>query len=427
MSIICASFDAKSAEGKTVYFIPIENTIEKGLVHFIKRSIQEAEKEKADVIVFELNTPGGALEAAIEIGKMIMDTDIKTIAYVNKHAISAGAYIALRADQIYYHPGGTIGSAAVIDSNGNAAEVKVQSFWKAEMRNAAEVHGRDPMFAEAMVDSSLDMPEYGAEKGELLTLTAKQAMEVGYGEGIAKSRAELLKSIGMEGAKIQETEETFAEKIARFVTNMYTIPILLTISGLGFVLELYTPGFGIPGFIGLLALFLFFFGHFIAGLAGLETVVLFVLGVLLIIAELFVPGGIIGAIGFLSVLLSLFLAADHIGHMAVSLFIAGSISIFTIFILSKVIGKRMKWFKKIILNDSISTEKGYVSNQNRTDLIGKTGVTVTALRPAGTVMTDGEERLDVVTEGTYIEKGKKVKIVKVEGSRIVVRAINENE
>lgn len=231
------------------------------------------------------------------------------------------------------------------------------------------------------------------------------------------------RDIDLMDANNLQADDTLSEKMAKFLTNQYVIPVLLSFGCLGLILELYRPGFGAPGFIGLTSLFLFFYGHHIAGLAGWETVMLFAAGSMLLLLEFFLPGGIIGTIGLILVVLSLLFAAENIGHMAVSLLIAGSVSFLAIFIMSKVIGKRMKWFKKIILQDSTSTEKGYVSNQTRTDLIGKQGVALTVLRPSGTVMIDNE-RLDVVTEGTYIDQGKKVLVVKAEGPRIVVREIN---
>lgn len=167
---------------------------------------------------------------------------------------------------------------------------------------------------------------------------------------------------------------------------------------------------------------LFFTGHIAAGFAGYDSVFLFCAGLVFILLEIFLPGGIIGLIGIAGVIASLFLAAGSFTVMAVSLLIAIAVSITAFIILTRVLGKRMKFFKKLILTDSTSTESGYVSNQNRTELLGKVGVTATALRPSGTVIID-DERLDVVSEGSFTEKDRQVKVVKAEGSRIVVREI----
>lgn len=145
----------------------------------MERALTTAEAADADLVVFEVNTPGGAVDAAGEIAKLLADSPIKTVAYVNNRALSAGAYISLSADEIYMVPSATMGSAAVIDSTGNAAGKKAQSYWLAAMKTAAEQNGRDPIYAQAMADVDIDLPEYGAEKGKLLTFTAEQAKRLG--------------------------------------------------------------------------------------------------------------------------------------------------------------------------------------------------------------------------------------------------------
>jgi membrane-bound serine protease (ClpP class) len=427
LSLTFFSWSIPHTFGKTdqiVYVVPIEETVEKGLNAFLSRSVLEAEKDQASAIIFEVNTPGGAVDAAADIGKLLSTTKIKTVAFINNQALSAGAYIALNTDEIYMVPGATMGSAAIIDQQGNTAGKKAESYWFAAMQSAAKNSDRDPKYALAMADEDVELPDLGVKKGELLTLTADQAMEVGYAEGIVDNKEELLKELGLENAQLRYTDESFAEKLARFITNPFVIPILLSIGSLGLVLELYSPGFGIPGFMGLSALLLFFYGHLIAGLAGYETLILFVVGVLLLLAEVFIPGGIIGIIGFAAVIGSFLLAGENIIHMGISIVIALFISIFASIFMVKVLGRKMSIFKKIILTDSTNTEQGYVSNINRTDLIGKIGTTLTQLRPAGKIMID-DEIVDAVSEGAFISKDVQIKVIKVEGSRIVVREIQK--
>jgi membrane-bound serine protease (ClpP class) len=407
---------------KTVYIVPIEDTVEKGLNAFLKRAVSEAEEDNATAIIFEVNTPGGAVDAAAEIGKLLSTTNIKTVAFINNQALSAGAYISLNTDEIYMVPGATMGSAAIIDQAGNTAGKKAESYWFAAMQSAAKNSGRDPIYALAMADENVHLPELGAEKGSLLTLTADQALEVGYAEGIVKNQDELLKSLNLEDAQLIKVDESFAEKLARFITNPIVIPILLSIGSLGLVLELYSPGFGVPGFMGLSALLLFFYGHMVAGLAGYETIILFVIGLLLLVAELFLPGGLIGILGFAVIIGSFFLASENVIHMGISILIAIIISIVASIFMIKVLGRKMSIFKKIILNDSTNTEQGYVSNVNRVDLLDKQGVTLTQLRPAGKIKIE-DEIIDAVSEGAFIQKDQEVKVIKVEGSRIVVRGI----
>lgn len=408
------------ANKEKVYIVPVEETVENGLYAFLQRALTTAEENDASAIIFRINTPGGAVDAASKIGKLFADSPIRTIAWVDNQALSAGAYIALNADEIYMTPGSTMGSAAIIDSAGNAADQKAQSYWNAAMKSAAELNGRDPKYALAMADVDNDLTELGAGQGKLLTLTDTQALEVGYSEGTVANQEELLQMIGYENADIRSVDESFAEKAARFLTNPVVIPILLTIGFLGITIELFSPGFGLPGITGLTALLLFYFGHMVAGLTGYETIILFGLGLILLVLELFIPGGIVGTIGFIAIVSSMFLVSDNNTQMAVSLLIAIVVSLTVSILMVKVFGKQMKFLKRMILTDSTSTEEGYISNVSRLDLIGKTGKTATPLRPSGIAVID-DERLDVVTEGSFVDQGCEVKVVKTEGSRIVVR------
>jgi len=418
LSVLPAQADGK---GANVYVIPINDEVEKGLYAYLKRAINTAEKNNAELIIFDMNTPGGEVVAARDIGNLISSTKIKTVTFVNSWAISAGSYIALHTEEIYMTPNATMGASAIIDQTGNTAGEKAESMWIAAMSGVAQEHDRDPEIAKAMVTSSIDLPEL-KENGKLLTLTAAQAEKVGYSEGTVKDLNELIAKLGYKSANVHKVEPTFAEKIARFITHPVVVPILLSIASLGLVLELYSPGFGLPGGMGLSALLLFFFGHYVAGLAGYESIILFVLGIILIAAEFFLAGGIAGLLGTVAVIGSIIMAGGNLLHMAISIVIALFLSILAIIIMLKVFGKRMNIFKKLILTDSTNTESGYVSNVNRLELIGREGVTITPLRPSGTVKVD-DERLDVVAEGSFIENNTKVKVVKVEGSRIVVREI----
>lgn len=407
-----------------VYHAPIEENVEKGLYAFLKRAISEAEQQHADAIVLEIHTPGGFTDAADQIGKLLDATNLKVIAFINTKAHSAGAYIALHADEIYMTETATIGAAGVIDGEGNAASEKAQSAWIAAMITAAESKERNPLYAEAMANANLDLPDYRAPIGDFLTLTAAEAKEVKYSKATVNTLAEVLVEAGYADAKVTNVEPSFAENIARLITNPIVVPILLSIASLGLVLELYSPGFGIPGIMGLSSLGLFFFGHTIAGFAGYETIIAFVVGLILLIAEFFVPGGIVGILGGILIIGSLLFAGASFVHMAYSILIAMFIAVIGMVILMKFFGKKLHMFNKLVLTDATTTEEGYVSNTNRVELIGKKGETITPLRPAGTVMIDSE-RLDVVSDGSFIEVEKMVEVVKVEGSRIVVREFKE--
>ncbi|WP_051348468.1 NfeD family protein [Peribacillus kribbensis] len=237
-----------------------------------------------------------------------------------------------------------------------------------------------------------------------------------------ENEKELLEQLGIEKAKAATVKESFAEKASRFLTNPVVICILLTIGCLGLVIELFTPGIGLGGLLGLIVFVLFFFGHMAAGLTGYEPIVLFGAGAVLLILELFLPGAVAGMLGLGCIIASLYMASESALYLSIGLLIALVISISTAIILIKVYGKRMRFFKKIVLEDSTASDKGYVSNNNRVDLIGSEGTALTTLRPAGIALIENE-RLDVVTEGGFIPKDSRIKVVKAEGARIVVREI----
>uniref|UniRef100_UPI00406C45B4 NfeD family protein n=1 Tax=Psychrobacillus sp. FSL H8-0483 TaxID=2921389 RepID=UPI00406C45B4 len=422
-SIVIPSF---AAETTVVYKIPVYKEVEKGLYAFLKRSIHDAEEAGAEAIIFDINTPGGFVDSAEDIINLLDSTSIRKIAYINSEALSAGAYLALHTDEIYMSPNGTIGAAAVIDSSGNAADKKATSAWIAKMINAAELTGKDPIYAQAMADETVHLPEYRAPKGELLTLSSAEALEVKYSNGTVSSFEELLKVTNLSGAKVVETEQAFVESLARFVTNPIIVPILLSIASLGLILELYSPGFGVAGTMGLISLGLFFFGHLVAGLAGYETIIIFIIGAILIIAEFFLPFGISGILGVIAIIFSIILAGGDLVQMSIAVLIALTVAILGMVIMMKFFRKGLKALNKVILTDATTTEQGYVSNQNRLDLVGKLAETMTPLRPAGTIRI-GNERIDAVSDGSFIGKDKLVKIIKVEGSRIVVREATEGE
>lgn len=409
-----------------VYHIPLENVVEKGLYAFLERSFKEAKEQQASAIILEIDTPGGLVEAAGDIGMLIHNSDIPVIAYVNPEAHSAGAFIALYAHQLYMHPNATIGSAGVIDSAGNAADEKAQSAWIAQMINAAKSNDRDPIYAEAMANPNMDFNEFRYKDTKFLTLTAQEALQVNYADGLASNLEEVYALAGLNDVEKIDMEPTFAENIARIVTHPVVVPVLLSIASLGLVLELYSPGFGLPGTAALASFGLFFFGHLIAGFAGYETLIIFVIGLILLIAELFVPGGIIGSIGGALMIVSLLFAGESVTHMAYSIIIAMFIAVVGMVIIMRIFGKKLHVFNKLVLKDATTTEEGYVSNENRLDLIGQTGVTQTAMRPAGVIVVDNE-RIDAVTEGSFIDKDKQIVIIKVEGSRIVVREAHKEE
>ena len=409
--------------GPAVYVIPVRQTIESGLEAFLKRAFREAEKARAERIVLVINTNGGRLENAQNIGDLVSSSPVPVTAFVESKAFSAGAYIALNADQIVMRPGSSIGAAAMVDAAGNLVDhPKMISAWTAEMRDAAEASGRNPDIAAAMANPDFrgEIPGLGRDSGGILTLTAEEALRVGYADHLAGSVDEVIEWLGLGQRAVVFIEPTPAEKAARVLTQPGVMLILLIAGIAGILIELLVPGFGVPGIVGILSLALYFFGQYVAGFAGVESVALFVAGIILLVLELFVPSyGILGILGGAAVIGGIATAAYDAGDAVTSLLYAVAAAVALAAIAGYVFRKRGVW-NKFILREALTSEEGYLSTEARTDLEGKTGTAATPLRPSGVVLIDGE-RIDAVSEGGFIESGARVRVTKAEGLRVVVR------
>lgn len=418
--------------GEVVFVVPIEGTIEKGLTEMLKNAFGEAEQAGASLILLEIDTPGGFVDAAQNIEKLIQQQEIPVTAYVTGGALSAGALIALSADEMYMKPGTTIGAAEPRIGTEKADE-KTVSAWSARLAaqaaRAAEENGRDPEkaaeLARAMVEAELVIPGL-TEAGKLLTLTDRQAFEYGLSDGTVDSLESLLAQKGFDNPIVETYEASLAERIARWATSPVVMPILLTVGIAGLVIELFTMGFGIPGMIGVAALALYFGGSIITGLSGWEAVLIFLLGLILLAVEvLILPGfGVAGIVGIVALIISITLAAPSLDQAVVSLVIALIGSIVLLLVSIKFLPTRRIW-QKLILGVKQKNESGYVAPETSlAELLGAEGRTITILRPAGTAEIHGE-RVDVVAEGNYIPANTSVKVVKVEGTRVVVRERKE--
>ena len=418
------------AENELVYVLPIEGTIEKGLSEMLKRAFAEAELEGASLVVLEIDSPGGYVAAAEEIEKLLQQQKMPVVAYVTGGARSAGALIAFSADELIMAPGTTIGAAEPRIGTEKADE-KTVSAWSSRMAArasmAAEKNGRDPdraaELAKGMVDSDIIIPGV-VEAGKLLTLTDREARELGLSDGNASSLEELLKMKGFEGASVQKYQISLAEQVARWVTSPTVMPILLTIGIAGLVIEIFTIGFGIPGTLGVMALLLYFGGSILTGLSGWETVLIFFIGLVLLAVEVLVlPGfGIAGIAGIAALVISIVMAAPSKEQAVMSLVLAMGGTILLLILSIKLMPSRKVW-RKLVLGAKQEKETGYVAPElNLEKLLNAQGVTKTILRPAGTIEIDGD-KIDVVAEGSYIPANTPVKIVKVEGTRVVVREL----
>lgn len=422
-SIFAAAPSTAAAKG-AVYVIPVDREIESGLQKFLNRGFQEAEQNKASWIVLEMSTPGGEIQAAEDIGKMVRNSPISTAVVVRDRAASAGSYIALNADRIYMQPGSTIGAAAVVDGKGQPVnDPKLVAYWKGEMRSAAQLHSRNPDIADGMTDVniSVDMPEIGQtkQKGQIISLTAQEAQKVGYADGVVTSLNEAVAALGHAPTDIVRVEPSIGENIARVLTHPIVATILLFIGIAGIALEILIPGFGVPGVVGVIAFGLYFFGGYASGFSGSETWLLFGVGLVLLILELFIPSfGILGILGAASLVTGVVKAAYDTSNALVSLGIAFAAAAVFVSIMAVVFKKRGIW-NRFILSEQLSSDQNYMSNLERELLLGMEGVSLTPLRPSGTVIVNGQH-LDVVTQGVYIDKNCPVRVIRIDGSRIIV-------
>jgi len=422
------SAGASGAERVSAVVVRLDDIIGPALESYLERALREGEEAGADRAIIVINTFGGTLDAAVAIGETLQNSGLKTVAYVEGKAISAGTYIALSADEIYMQKGATIGSAAIVDAAGERVrDSKVVSAWVELMRGAAQRNGRNPDIAAGMVDDTIrvEMPELGRtnEPGNLIALTADDALAVGYAEGVVENLAELLRLLGAEDARLIEPK--LAEQAARFLTHPAVQTVLLVVGVAGLLLELLMPGTHVPGIVGAAAFALYFLGNYMAGFAGVEHMVLFVAGLVLMFLELLTPTfGILGVLGIIALVAGVLLAAQDTGDAARSLGIAFLIALAVVLVAARFF-KHLGVWNKFILKDAMKTEEGYVSHVSRTDLLGKRGRALTPLRPSGTALI-GEQRVDVVSEGEFIPKDADIVVVLVDGGRVVVRRAAAN-
>lgn len=301
---------ALASEHGAVHRVEVSGEIDLGLAPFLQRALREAAADDADAVLIEIDTPGGRLDAVLQMREALLRSPVPTIAYVDGTAFSAGALVALACEQIHLAPGAVMGAATPVDGGtGAPADEKVISAVRSAFRATAEQRGRDPRVAEAMVDPDVEV-EGLVGRDALLSLTASEALEWGIGDSVAEDRDALLAALDLADAPLVETRPDLAERLVRVITNPVLAGLLLTL-GMWLVLgDLLSGGVGLAATVGAALLATFFWGHLLAGLAGWEDIVLVVLGVVLLLVEVFVvPGfGIPGLLGLVSLLGGSFLA-----------------------------------------------------------------------------------------------------------------------
>jgi membrane-bound serine protease (ClpP class) len=422
------------AQKKKVMVMEIRAEIDPRMGRYVKLALEHAQKTKADYIIVDMDTFGGALDDTKEIVDQLMDLKIPVWVFINSDAASAGALISIACDSIYMAPGATIGAATVVDGSGAAAPDKYQSYMRSIMRSTAEENGRDPRIAEGMVDENVVIDSL-KQAGKVITFTTSEAMENGYCEAKVETIEEILKRNNVADYEIETFRLGAVEKIIAFFLNPFISGLLILVIIGGIYFELQTPGVGFPLIAAIVALVLYLVPYYLNGLAAYWEILALFIGVLLIIAELFfIPGfGIAGVSGITLTIVSLVLIMLNNDFFNFEFVPLGDIVVATFATLGGLIGgvvllfvggarlTQTKAFQRIALTDTQEVSKGYTVN-NLKNLMGQQGTTQTVLRPSGKVLIGGEV-YDAFTRGDFIEKGETIEVIGTEGVTLRVKKV----
>ena len=399
-----------------VMVVPISGMVDDGMAHLVQRAIAQADDEHAAAVVLDVDSDGGLVEAAQDIRTAIFNAHEPVYAYVERRAFSAASLITLSTSRIFMSPGSAIGSAEP-----HPDDPETRSAVKALFVSTAQRNHRPVKLAEAFVDKSIQIPEYQTP-GTFLTLSAQDAVKTGMADAIEPSLTAALGTVHLADAPRVKPAYTWGEGLARFINQPVITSLLLTVAGLGLIIEMQTLH-GIAGTIGILALGLFFGTHIYAGFSNGLVVALAVIGLLGILWELHVvPGhGFPGILGGLALLASVFLAFGipftFIAIQSIASAIILTVILFAVFTRYY---PQSAWMRRLALVESQGAD--YVTSSDFSALRGMTGVAASYLRPAGVAQIDGK-RVDVLTEGEFIAAGTPVRVMRVEGARVFVEPV----
>jgi membrane-bound serine protease (ClpP class) len=442
-------------EASKVYVLPIRDDIAPPMVYIVRRGVKEAMEARADLLVLDMETNGGRVDVTEDIIEILNKFKGRTVTFVNKKAFSAGAFIAVATQKIFMAPQSVIGAAApmlMIPGGGPAempdtVEAKMTSGIRALVRVNAEKNGYNIDVVEAMIDKTKRLEIDGEvlnEKGQILTLTNLQA-EKEYGEppkpllssGTVENLDELLARLGFADAQRVEVKPTGVEKVASWINAIS--PLLLIIGAIGIYIEFKTPGFGLPGIVGIAALVVYFFGGYIAGLSGMEWAALFVVGLVLVALEFFVfPGTtLLGFTGAFCMLVAIVMAMVDVYPSApglptpmrfdvpvdrivttLTLALVGSFA--AALALSRVLPKTPV-FQQLVSHSASGETSWQAEGQQQAKRLGESGVAISVLRPGGKAQF-GDRIIDVISQGEMIPKGNRVRIIGHSGTEAIVEA-----
>ena len=431
-----------------VYKVDIKDEIGPEVWRLVRKSFDRAEEENAKYILIHMNTYGGMVVYADSLRSLILNSKKPVWVFIDNNAASAGALIAIACDRIYMREGANIGAATVVNQSGKAMPDKYQSYMRSMIRATAQAQGRDtivrgrdtvyrwkrdPHIAEAMVDESIYIKGV-SDSGKIVTFTPAEAMQHGFCDGIAGSVEDVLAREQVSDYVIESYTPSAMDRVIGFLINPIVQGLLIMLIVGGIYFELQTPGIGFPLIAALTGCLLYFAPLYLEGLAGYWEIIVFIIGVVLLLLEIFViPGfGITGISGIILIVAALVFAGidqvsfefagDFVQALVRSLFLVVSSAVIALF-LSMWLGAKFLGSKRwaFALHAEQRPEEGYVGvdMQGRQE-IGKTGCTVTDLRPAGKVEI-GTELFDAVSLlGDYIEKGSEVVVKKYQSGQLYV-------
>lgn len=422
-------------EKKKVMVMEIKAEIDTRMARYVRLALDHAEETKADIIIVDMDTFGGGLSDAKEIVDWIMDVKIPVWVFIDSDAASAGALISIACDSIYMAPGATIGAATVVDATGGAAPDKYQSYMRSIMRSTAETNGRDPRIAEGMVDERVVVDSV-KQAGKVITFTTAEAIQNGYCEAKVESIEEILKRNKIENYELDTFKLGMSEKIIAIFLNPFISGILILVIMGGIYFELQTPGVGFPILAATIALVLYLVPYYLNGLAEYWEIIALFVGVLLIIAEVFIiPGfGVAGIAGITLTVLSMVLIMLNNDFFNFEFVPLGDIMMAAFATIGGITGgillllfggarlTNTKAFQRIALNDTQDVKDGYSVNTFNKNLLNKRGTAYTILRPSGKVMID-DQIYDAFTRGDFVEKGDTIEVIGTEGVTLKVKKV----
>lgn len=431
--VLCINLNI-NAQNKLVYEYEIHEEIGPAMSRLTERAIAEAEQKKAAYILIDMDTYGGMVLDGDNIRTALLKTKIPTIVFVRNNAASAGALIAIACDSIYMMPGSTIGAACVVNQEGELMPEKYQSYMRKKMRATAEETGRNPLIAEGMTDENLEIDSI-KQKGKIVTFSTKEAIKYGYCNGQVEKPEEILAKLSGGNYVIEKHESGFIEKLLFWLVNPAVSGIFLLLIFGGIYFEFKAPGTLLPIALSIVAALLYFAPLYIEGLAANWEILLFAVGLILVVLEIFVfPGhGIFLTIGIVLAVTGLTLALVRNidfdftfvpkGSVATAFLIVAT-AMAAPLILLIAFGQKIfhsSLFKNISDVGEMKKSHGFsVRDKSLQNLIGAQGIAVTNLRPAGKIEINGKQ-YDATADGTFIHSRAPVKVVSVKSAYLVVR------